>query len=291
MPYNILRGRNKYFRVFIVAKLSIIIPISGRFEKVVFNQLRLLSFHESKTLSNTRKNLIFEKIEIDLMQIKDNTRTSCAVIPLLFRMKKMGKMQDHIDRVRADADAREAEDPNCKRCQEEKALCEYYELLQNINLSPGGLAGITPQQLNRISFIASQDIALAANFRNLKDYLEEREEIETLWQPINFGNIQKNMVIEKPAIEAVAIKEDPKLLLYPNPTSDQVMVQYTLTNPKGRTNVSIYDLTGRKLKTEILSTPQGSVQFSTTNIPNGVYLIVLSDDNGRHKTGKLVVRH
>jgi hypothetical protein len=36
---------------------------------------------------------------------------------------------------------------------------------------------------------------------------------------------------------------------------------------------------------------QGSIQFPTIDYPNGIYLVVLGDDNGRKKTGKLVVRH
>ena len=198
---------------------------------------------------------------IDFLEGRDNTRTSCAVIPLLFTTNDTVKMKDHIDRVRQDADAEETENPDCRRCDENRALCEYYELIQKINLSPGGLATITPQQLSRISFFASQDIALAANFRNLKDYLEEKESITTLWQPINFGNVQKNAVVDTQAPETTDIKEDPVLIMYPNPTENTVTIQYTITNPQGKTTVSVYDLTGRKLKTETMTEAQGSIQF------------------------------
>jgi hypothetical protein len=79
--------------------------------------------------------------------------------------------------------------------------------------------------------------------------------------------------------------------MYPNPTDNKVTIQYTITNPNGKTNVSLYDLTGRELKTIKMIDAQGSTQFSTIDYPNGIYLVVLSDDNGRHKTGKLIVRH
>jgi hypothetical protein len=65
----------------------------------------------------------------------------------------------------------------------------------------------------------------------------------------------------------------------------------TISNPNGDTYVSVYDLMGRTLKTEKMMQAQGSTQFSTADFPNGIYLVVLSDNNGRHKTGKLVVRH
>jgi hypothetical protein len=79
--------------------------------------------------------------------------------------------------------------------------------------------------------------------------------------------------------------------MYPNPTAHTVTVQYTITNPKGKTNVSPYDLTGRILSSDVLQKAQGSFQLNTQDYPNGIYLVVLSDENGRHKTGKLVVRH
>jgi len=79
--------------------------------------------------------------------------------------------------------------------------------------------------------------------------------------------------------------------MYPNPTNNIVTVQYTITNPQGETNVSLYDLTGRILSSDVLQKAQGSFQLNTQNYPNGIYLVVLSDENGRHKTGKLVVRH
>jgi hypothetical protein len=79
--------------------------------------------------------------------------------------------------------------------------------------------------------------------------------------------------------------------MYPNPTNNTVTIQYTIANPIGKTNVSLYDLTGRKLKTVKMTEAQGSIQFPTIDYPNGIYLVVLGDDNGRKKTGKLVVRH
>jgi hypothetical protein len=112
-----------------------------------------------------------------------------------------------------------------------------------------------------------------------------------LWQPINFGNVQKSVVVEQSVTETTTIKEDPVLKLYPNPTNQEVTVQYTITNPKGKTNVSLYDLTGRKLEMKSFQEAQGSFQLNTQDYPNGIYLVVLSDENGRHKTGKLVVRH
>jgi hypothetical protein len=121
--------------------------------------------------------------------------------------------------------------------------------------------------------------------------LEEKESTTTLWQPINFGSVQKNMVVDAKTPEVADIKEAPVLLMYPNPTDNKVTIQYTITNPNGKTNVSLYDLTGRELKTIKMIDAQGSTQFSTIDYPNGIYLVVLSDDNGRHKTGKLIVRH
>ena len=77
--------------------------------------------------------------------------------------------------------------------------------------------------------------------------------------------------------------------MYPNPTSDKVTVQYS--GIASNAQITLYDLTGRSLKTMPINQADGSLTFSTGEYPNGVYLVVLSDDKGRHKTGKLVLRH
>ena len=72
-----------------------------------------------------------------------------------------------------------------------------------------------------------------------------------------------------------------KLLIYPNPTSSNVTLQF-LSNNKQQTQVLIFDNTGRRLISKNISVEKGNNYISITdtkNLADGIYLIELNIDS------------
>ena len=73
--------------------------------------------------------------------------------------------------------------------------------------------------------------------------------------------------------------ENANVSLYPNPATSQITIEATGIKI---TEVSIYDLTGKIVKTSENS------QINVSNLPSGVYLVRLTDDTGRMMTRKFI---
>jgi beta-glucosidase len=75
---------------------------------------------------------------------------------------------------------------------------------------------------------------------------------------------------------------DEKILLFPNPTSEQVTIQYYLKN-RGKVNLSVINALGRKevvLVSEDQEPGLHSTTFDTYSLPKGVHLIRLESRDG-----------
>ncbi|MCH8496727.1 MAG: T9SS type A sorting domain-containing protein, partial [Balneolales bacterium] len=70
---------------------------------------------------------------------------------------------------------------------------------------------------------------------------------------------------------------------YPNPFNPTTTIQFDLSTPS-QVNLSIYDLTGRLVKTSYsgwMSTGRHSIQFNADGLSSGTYMYVLETDNSR----------
>jgi len=76
---------------------------------------------------------------------------------------------------------------------------------------------------------------------------------------------------------------------YPNPATDNVSVAYNFTNENGG-NVTVTDVAGKVISTEVLSSKEGILQLETSAWAKGVYMISLTDENGIAARRKIVVQ-
>ena len=77
---------------------------------------------------------------------------------------------------------------------------------------------------------------------------------------------------------------------YPNPFNPVTTISFSILK-EGYTEISLYDLGGRKIKSimnEVLDSGYHSVNINASNMPSGVYLytINVSSKNGHHLFGK-----
>jgi hypothetical protein len=70
--------------------------------------------------------------------------------------------------------------------------------------------------------------------------------------------------------------------MYPNPANDVLNIR---TNQPGKVHVHIYDMTG-KLMIESFSEQESAVDVG--KLSRGIYLVMVSDENGSVKTGKFI---
>ncbi|GEC79907.1 hypothetical protein FAQ01_27770 [Flavobacterium aquatile] len=78
-----------------------------------------------------------------------------------------------------------------------------------------------------------------------------------------------------------------ELTLYPNPANDLVTLSYRLSSPAA--TVEIYDIAGRSISTNVLSSSVGDLQLNTSSYPSGIYIVVVKQDGVLLTQKKLVI--
>lgn len=74
-------------------------------------------------------------------------------------------------------------------------------------------------------------------------------------------------------------------VLYPNPTSGDLKMNYSLQSPA---NFTIFDLFGREIYNQRLLPGRNDIQINILNVPGGIYLFTVAEKNKIISTGKLV---
>jgi hypothetical protein len=86
--------------------------------------------------------------------------------------------------------------------------------------------------------------------------------------------------IEKEGVGVGEHNDVPSVFVYPNPTADRVHIEGFEPN-----EVQVYDAIGRLLKTV-----QGAKEISLGVFPKGVYLLRITDAEGRSRTARVAVK-
>jgi hypothetical protein len=81
---------------------------------------------------------------------------------------------------------------------------------------------------------------------------------------------------------------DFKVTAIPNPTSSQVTVEYILPEGSSHAALSIVNALGEKVVELDLEGNRGSRVIDLHKLPVGVYFFVVTDQNGRTSSGKVV---
>ncbi len=88
-----------------------------------------------------------------------------------------------------------------------------------------------------------------------------------LTQGFQQGNLLGTVVVEPAAGNG-------DIRVYPNPVSDEVNIMVALTRANGQATVEIYDITGRKVKNQVLAIAgQEPYRLDVSNLPSGIYLL------------------
>lgn len=96
--------------------------------------------------------------------------------------------------------------------------------------------------------------------------------------------------------EIIALKEEdlqkfsPEDIIsyYPNPVKEELYLKWELVTDKTVTDIQLYDLNGRVLKTYNNLEKNNTLNIPFLNYPKGTYLVVLVYNDGEQKTIKIV---
>ena len=134
------------------------------------------------------------------------------------------------------------------------------------------------------------DIGVGSGLEPFGNYFEGAMMIRA---EVDSANVSAVSVEENSHLEPLSFSLNQN---YPNPFNPVTTIAFTLST-KGYTEISMYDLGGRKLRNflnKIIDPGYHSININASNIPSGVYLytIRVSDESGRHlfsDTKKLVL--
>jgi len=226
-----------------------------------------------------------------LLEEENTIQASCTLLPLLLETRDGQRLYEHIQRIRDEADA----DPSSPISEHRYALCDYYELMYQVRIQPGGLEAITEPQLTKLLTYSEQGIAMSVNNSNVLQYLELEDFVELQMQNISFGSLIKSAeFMAENTSESEIVPTQTALKIYPNPTTGLFTIEYSLTGNAEQSQVFIvYDLLGQeKLRIQIDETnTAGTVQVDLSSFANGVYLIVLITDNTVISTNRIVLQN
>jgi hypothetical protein len=79
------------------------------------------------------------------------------------------------------------------------------------------------------------------------------------------------------------------LKLYPNPVKGVLSVEFWMLNDEKGFVMGVWDIYGRKLKDIEIPNGQNQVQFNVSSFPEGLYILILSDQHRVLANEKFVV--
>ena len=66
-----------------------------------------------------------------------------------------------------------------------------------------------------------------------------------------------------------------RLFIYPNPTNEDLNINYSLPSTIENGTINVYDMFGRKIQTVLIYQKEKSLIINTTSLPVGMYFITL----------------
>ena len=88
----------------------------------------------------------------------------------------------------------------------------------------------------------------------------------------------------------VHVSEGEIVTLYPNPTNDNVHVEYQITGNYINATIQITNELGTIQQTVTLNEPQGSLSIEVQELPVGTYYVLLKSPSGRVLDVKILVK-
>lgn len=150
---------------------------------------------------------------------------------------------------------------------------DYYNLAASDPEIVGLLAWVWPNRVDAPSQVGARSLPQNVKNKNI--------EIGTKIKANNSPCSSVLALDTNSNINAIAIDKNIELSLYPNPANDETIISYNLKRTS-IIDISLYDLSGKKIKNIISRKEKAGKQqqtINTTILSNGMYLIILKNNN------------
>ena len=104
---------------------------------------------------------------------------------------------------------------------------------------------------------------------------------------VYFNSPQQTTGICITSLDSPVFEKKEALILSPNPAKDFVSVSYDFSS--GAAQLEVYDIAGRIISSEILTSSSGELQFNTSTYAAGLYMVVVKQDGVLLAQKKLVI--
>ena len=84
-----------------------------------------------------------------------------------------------------------------------------------------------------------------------------------------------------------SFEENSAFSMYPNPAKDEVTIQYDLGFNDA--TIELYDISGRSISKNLVTSSTGDLQLNTSTYQTGVYIVVVKQNNGILLQQKLII--
>ncbi|MEI6507626.1 MAG: T9SS type A sorting domain-containing protein, partial [Bacteroidota bacterium] len=166
----------------------------------------------------------------------------------------------------------------------------YYNLLINARANGRNVFELNESEWNTITSIASTNTSASEAAKGIlsmvkglyfNSYIERNTE--------QFGKRSVNVksgIIKKTPISEIL---QPGFSIYPNPTSNSLLVSYVLNEYTDKVIIKLIDITGRIILSKSSSEMQANVEVNTTLLNNGMYFIQLISNDKIISVQKIVI--
>ena len=158
------------------------------------------------------------------------------------------------------------------------ATCDYLRIVKRYVKTGYGL-DVVKQYSPQLEAWATDDnspVQIPAQLLLEQGYPEQFDYPEKIELPEKKRNKSLQINVQDITEPAMTDKDD-MLLIYPNPSDNQLTVEYlNITGNKNQT-VSIYDMQGHKLKSLQVQDVLGVITFDVSDLPSGDYIISIGE--------------
>lgn len=105
---------------------------------------------------------------------------------------------------------------------------------------------------------------------------------------MSIGSGSSKLIFEEEKEKALKVEED-SWKLYPNPTDNQLIFEYSWVDEKTSAKVEIYDMIGKNWKQLSLENQHGNETIDISNLSEGLYIFIIRDGKEIKGRSKIII--
>ena len=248
--------------------------------------LNAIEFLENEKLINVNDlvSTHLDSAEVDsailVLKTYGNFQSQCALVPIIAK-RDTTTADTIITRIEMDAQTELIANTDCKTCQDKLTFCDFQKLMFAVNSRQGGYFSLNEREKLQLEEIAESEAPIAANAHAILNFIDFNT------QHLNgMDYLLPNGVVRSYHLVTDDQKSENKMLIYPNPANENITIEFSEIDENG--SIQLLDIYG-KLIMQTRTMNMNKIQIITSELPNGMYLIVFNNSSNETQSEKLVI--